>query len=100
MSKTNKRVKLRRGRTRVRRVAPPQEERQMIDAEICAETFEQTRAKLEELERTIAMAHGIVGNRRLQIIARIKSGALREDETLADWHAAYCSYQDWLREER
>jgi len=65
----------------------------------CLITLEQTRDELEDIERRLARRHGIdgsAGDVRQTLIDMIRSGAIVEDELVADWHGAYCSYLDWM----
>jgi hypothetical protein len=65
------------------------------DAEIM--TFERALAQLEKIEAELAARHNITSDVRQTLMARMKSGAIVEDELVADWHDAYASYLNFLR---
>jgi hypothetical protein len=72
----------------------------VYDLDGCIVTFEQTQAELEDIERQLAHRHGIEGDTlaiRKALIEMIRSGAIIEDELVADWLGAHASYLDWLR---
>lgn len=65
------------------------------------ETFEQTKAALEAVEKRLAerLQLALRRNVRGELIARARQGKLVEDELVARWHELYASYMDSLREE-
>jgi hypothetical protein len=68
---------------------------EIYDGEI--RTFEMALAELEKIEAELAARHDIANDVRQTLMARIKSGAIVEDELVADWHDAYASYLNFLR---
>ncbi len=62
------------------------------------ETPEGTEAKLITLEQKLAERLGLtgdVGAIRAEIIRRIKSNELVEDELVSEWNSEYSSHLDW-----
>lgn len=74
-----------------------------VDDTCGIETFEMVCAKLEEIERGIAVRHGITGTVeeiRTEIIRRIRADELADDdEGVPDWHSEYCTFKDWCEQE-
>ncbi len=68
---------------------------EIYDGEIM--TFERALARLEKIEVELAARHEITSEVRQTLMARLKSGAIVEDELVADWHDAYASYLNFLR---
>lgn len=71
----------------------------MSEFEDCFITFEQSKAKLENIEQQLATRlniSGTVESIREKIINLIKTNQLAEDELVQDWHQAYASYIDYL----
>jgi hypothetical protein len=67
-----------------------------LDGEVVP--FELAEQRLVRLERKLAARHGITQDIRQTLIARDQEGQLVEDELVADWHDAYASYINFLRE--
>lgn len=73
----------------------------MVDEEDwsdCFVTFEQTKAKLEQIESSLAARLGITGNIRETLIRMCKDNTLTEDDLVQDWFSALASYEDYMRE--
>lgn len=64
----------------------------------CVETYEQAKARLEEVEDQLARRLGL-GRRliRRELIALDRRGELVEDELVALWHELHSNYVDWTR---
>lgn len=64
----------------------------------CVETYEQAKAKLEDVEERLAQALNLRRQTiRRELIARDRRGELVEDELVALWHDLYSSYLEWTR---
>lgn len=62
------------------------------DLRECVVTLTQLRDQLEHVEEQLAQRHHIKFDIRRELVARIKRGALVEDELLAQWHDLYANY--------
>lgn len=64
----------------------------------CVETYEQAKAKLEDVEDKLAQSLKLRRQTvRRELIAMDRRGELVEDELVALWHDLYSSYVDWTR---
>jgi hypothetical protein len=64
----------------------------------CVETYEQAKAKLEDVEDKLAQNLKLRRQTvRRELIAMDRRGELVEDELVALWHDLYSSYVDWTR---
>jgi hypothetical protein len=63
----------------------------------CVITFEQTRIRLERVERQLAERLKL-GPRNIRgtILKLIRAGRLPEDELVAEWNEQYSNYMDWV----
>jgi hypothetical protein len=71
----------------------------MSDFAECIITREDTKRKLEALERSLGEALGIATSVRRELIARDQRGELEWSPELAEWQEAYASFKDWIKAE-